>query len=209
MALFFILLAPILLRIRAQNAPKKEEKAAFLDLYDPILDILFPAPSDSPLDCSVVASLRFIPTADPESQINVCIRRSDGQDRAVEYSIPPGSTPIMWRLSDLYRNNKLDSYDPTKLAKQFKVEIRNINYPDKTLRDLFDQLERLHFPALRRAEPGVVRVAEGSEHTLWYKTDLCEVRFKYVYVPGRNEGDFGQPLAEWMDRVKKAVDTAK
>jgi hypothetical protein len=210
MALLFILLGPILASLGAQNTPKKEEGVDFLDIYYPLLDVLFPTPTDySFLDCSVVASLRFIPNPDPESQINVCIRRSDGQDRAVEYSIPAGSTRIMARLSDLYRNHKLGSYDPIKLAKQFKVEVRTINIPGNALRDLFDQLQELHFPAEKRPEPGMVTTRGGTEHLFRYKSDQCEVRFEFYYAAGQDKVEFGRPFAEWMDRVQRTVASLK
>jgi hypothetical protein len=195
----------------AQNGGAKQKEIQVNDLYYPILDILFPDHVEilSPGGCSVSATLRFIPPGDPESQINVCIERADGEPKVIQYYLPPGSDSIWSRLFDLYHRSELDTHDPAQLAKRFKVEVRTVKISNKRVLDLLGQLDKLHFPSTKRPEPGIVTVAEGTEHVFWYETDLCKVHLSYNYTPSGDEGGFGRAVAEWMDRVKIAVDSVR
>ncbi|MFZ0820624.1 MAG: hypothetical protein WAM91_11185 [Candidatus Acidiferrales bacterium] len=189
--------------VRIQN-----QKIEFLDLYYPILDIVFPKPPEIPFDALFMSSLRFIPSDAPESQINI-VRDFDGYFSVVEYFQPPDSRPIMWRLSDLYHADKLDTYDPAELAKRFKVEVRTVNIPTKVMLDLFDKLNQLHFPSERVEPRSVNMVFDGLELGLWYKSSLGELTFKYQYARTGKEKGSARQVAEWMNRVKKSVDSVK
>jgi hypothetical protein len=188
---------------QGQEKNDPPDKIPFLDLYYPILDVLFPMPTRSPSQYLLSLVLRFTPAGDPESQINI-VQEADGEFTVVEYSLPPGSRNINWQLSDIYHGTKLDTHDPHELAKRFKVESRNVLISSNVLRALLNKLEGLHFPTIRR-KLGTTLVGV-YKYQFWYRTTDNEVYFT-TDMPTLNHGR-AIDLANWMDRVKQAVDSA-
>jgi hypothetical protein len=205
-ALAVVFLSSILIPAQTQETQKLVGPIQLLGLYDPILSILFPIPSDPPPGYLLVAIFRFMPASKAESQINI-IRANDGQFVVTEYYLPPGSRSIDARLAELYDDPNLDTHDPAKLATRFKVESRTVSVPTKILDDLFGQLDHLQFPSMKITPGRIMVTSNGPSHMLWYRTTLGEVRFSSSGSTFAQ--DHGRPIDEWMDRVKQAVDSAK
>lgn len=192
-----------------QDTGKSSKPIDLANLYQSIIDIKFPKPLAPPHGYLVMLTLRFFPPAETESQINIT-RNNDGQFNVVQYRLPSGSRSIDEQLGDLYYKSRVDTVqDPAEIAKRFKVEVRTVNMPSDVLTDLFDQLSQLHFPSIALKPSKFSRAPEGDDYKFWYKTDLNELYFRYVYA-GHVDGDENATkFADWMDSVKKAVDSVK
>jgi hypothetical protein len=205
LALLGCLFGPISAPAVAQTPQIASNKPDYWDLYNQVLNVLFPITPEPTLQKYFLSvTLRFKPSVDPESQINI-VRDAYGYFRVAEYFLPPGSKRIDSELSELYSKDELDTYDPALLAKRFKVETRSVDISASALKNLLKQLDHLHFPSME-TDPRPISFGFESQHDLWYKTFADEVTFSSE-SPQKNKG-YARPIVDWMDRVKQAVDSA-
>jgi hypothetical protein len=197
----------IVSRAYTQSYPRPKKPFNTKALYNSISAIKFPKPSPPLHGYLFMATLHYFPSIGTESQINL-VQNNDGRFDVVQYSLPPGTMSIDGQLTALYLDDKLDpNQDPAELAKRFRVDVRNVSIPSEVLTGLFNQLYNLRFPSIILKPSKTSIVSDGPRYDLWYSTTLGEVQFSYSYSD-YGKGD-ARALADWMDRVKKAVDSAK
>jgi hypothetical protein len=191
-----------------QDFPRPKHPFDIGVLYDPIIAIKFPLPPEPPRWGKVIIVLRFPAELGTESQINI-LQNNDDQFSVQEYYLPPGSRSIWGQLMDLYVLDKLSpNQDPSELAKQFKVESRTVNVPSPILNDLINQLDNLRFPSMEREKIGREFLADLIRYEFWYKTFfLSDMHISFTHVSSHKEN--AAELADWINRVKHAVDSVK
>lgn len=193
---------------RGQVRARADQAIDLASLYRAIINIEFPQPSPPPQGYLLLTTLRFFPAAGTESQINVT-QDNEGRFTVVRYSLPRGSRSIDEQLGDLYYAAKLgDETSTEEIARRFKVDTRTIKVESNILTDLFNQLGELHFPSIV-LKPSKNSVApEGNDYNLWYTTTLGELHFRYIDSGYKEEFGKARGLTEWMNHVRKIVETA-
>ncbi len=191
---------------RARSEQSRTNRVSLNDLYGQILNTVFPTLAEPPTGYLLLATLRFSPSNAPESQINIT-EDIDGEYTFIEYSLPPGSTSISSRLSELYQNRQLGTYDPSELAKRFMVQVRTASVSVHVRKELFAQLDRVNFPSTRMEPNKIFLPLDTPRYDFWYKSYLlCEMHITCnctQHLRGNS-----RELANWMDRVKEAVEAS-
>jgi hypothetical protein len=172
------------------------------------MTIKFPLPPEPPRWGKVIIVLRFPSELGTESQINI-LRNNDDQYSVVEYYLPPGSQSIWDQLTSMYVLDKLSPrQDPSELAKQFKVLSRSVDVPSSVLNDLLQKLDHVRFPSMETGKIGHEFLADQIYYDFWYKVFLLSdmhIHFTHVHSHKENASD----LVDWIDSVKKAVDSLR
>jgi hypothetical protein len=211
--LFAGMLVPICLPFPRdeRSIQKPFQSFDYTALYQSVLDAEFPRDLDPPSGYMLIATLRFHPFGSPESQINI-IQDNLGKFTVVRYSLPAGSRSIWSQLSDLYFRSKLSPSDnPLELAKHFAISVHNVDVPTEIMKNLFIQLGETQFPSMEvKLQPNVLSIeTDTNQYDLWYKTVQGDLHFHFYYDDMKVHEGHGRELADWMDRVKKAVDSTK
>jgi hypothetical protein len=202
------MLGALSMSAQAQESHGSKTGLSASDFYNRIIELKFPLPAESPKWGKVMVVLRFTPSSGSESQINIIQNWNDDGFKVIEYYLPSGSKSISEQLSQLHDESKLDTQDPAEVAMRIQVKVRTISVPSSALYELIKQLDHLPFPSMEIEQIAREMMFDGPTYELWYKAFLLgEVHFRYNYASTHNENAKG--LADWMDRVKKVVDSAK
>jgi hypothetical protein len=176
-------------------------------VYLSVLNSLFPIAQTAPAKTYLAISLRFVLTDpdQPESQINIT-EDVKGAFHVTEYRLPRGAKPIWIQLRQLSQQYQLTQSNPTDLGKRFGVRSRVVNIPQEEVKDLLKTLSSLPFPWMPTNPNEGLRLADADNYDLWYKAlTLTEVHVSYTDA-GRVVANGGQPLFDWMEKVRRTID---
>jgi len=193
-----IVLALHLLAQAGQSQPDLPRVVPTIDHeeYDQVLDRLFPVVSTRGPDIVFTLSLRITPAFDPESQIDIVLRR--GQKSTVQYSRVGQN--IFSTCNKLLETT--GEHQPRALAEKFRVNRKVLNVsPDQILRwqrELFAAVTSSLLPLPRMATEflasGAAVVAlDGDSFELWYAQFPTEFNIRF------SESDLakGASLIKW------------
>lgn len=166
-------------------------------IYHDVVDILFPRESSG----EYYLILRFLPSWTSESQI-VISRNESGTYDIDYYSLPAGSKKIAEQIQAMLGQNVPNS--PKDLASRIRVEHKRISPAPPAISDLMTAYFALRIPP--RLQTKVV--VDGTRYEFWFVT-LSARNVLHISLDDNNsDGLVRNPVAVWMNRVKKVVDSA-
>lgn len=171
------------------------ELASVSSPYQEVLDILFPR-DETLVEKEFTLVLRFMPSFDAESQLNVAKYR-DGRIEAVLFTISNNKN-VHYQLVDLRKQTGRE--DPEFLAKAIPVDKRVITRPARVWLRLRDR-----FGAVRFSPRFDTRLyIDPTRYDLWYKSVSNQAHFSLADTD-TGKGRYDSPLVAWMNEALRTV----
>jgi hypothetical protein len=206
MSVVFLLAISGLTDINAQRARETGHYVVGPEIYDQVLDSLFPRPQQPVGGYAFV--LRYMPSLGPESQITIVARQ--GQFEVTEYTSVDGS--IEAQLNRIYR--RMPYANARMMAKRIKVVKRIIDVTPEEARKWRDSFyhsgsvtfndDRLYY----QGKPTTL-ILDGTRYELWY-AGLVKINYDSVAsgIDSRGAAD-EESFTVWMKTVYTRVQALK
>lgn len=190
--------------------PLKSHKTVSREIYDRVLDILFPRDEPASNYCII---LRFRPSLHPESQ--VVIRKNLDKVEVIEYISLSGN--IYSKLDELMSHGGKE--DAVEMAKLIKVHRRSIQVPNAQANqwhtNFLESLGELVKTFRKRSDEfdkaGTIDVVlHGTFYDLWYSQDVSEMSFSFYDEEVSDQQPNGiLKTVQWMNAVRRDVEKLK
>jgi hypothetical protein len=194
----------------SQTQLPKPLKVISRDVYDAVLDIVFPRDSPDPSKTYSSIIMRFKPSFDVERQI--VIRNTSGSYEVLEYEAIDGN--IYGRLNHLINEGR--STKPEEMAKFLKVSKHTINLPRQQvenwhaafLNSVARSLDKFRRSLEELEKEGTVTLPlDGTIYELWYEQGMNKIAFSVYDVElTKPEATGDLPLVRWMNMIRLEVE---
>ena len=186
-------------RGRAGGWDWDEETAKYLEA----VDALFPRNVLDARPNSFVLTLRFLPGSRSESQI-VISKMADGGYAVSQYTLPKGSKTAYWQLMAMHSASK--EKDATELAKQIKVNVRNVNIPSPIISRQVEEISELTLFPFDELDLDFARL-DATQYQFWLERAGEPVGF-YAFLRGDVYGEKSKqhPLVRWMNQTRDLIE---
>jgi hypothetical protein len=200
-ALFPLLLAIVTSIGVAQvssNYPRSESCSADSNTtYNRVLDLLFPREEGDFLSKEFILVLRFRPSFDPESQVNIT-KYKDGRTEVILYTLSSKKN-VHYQLIDIRK--QLGSDDAQVLAGAIPVQKKVLKSLSTELQRLVNQFANLRFsPKLDTS-----LYLDPTQYEMWYETVSNEVYFSFA-GPETGKRHYENPIINWMNKVLQTIE---
>jgi hypothetical protein len=209
----FILALPFCSNCPAQDTATATHSVVTRKTYEGVLDRLFPRDDPDTDNSLQTFVIRFKPSFQPESQINV--RQTWDRIEVTEYRVSGGN--VYQRLNEILANGGAE--DEAAMAKSIDVRTRNFSIPqrqsDRWHARLLDGIAR-STATLRTSLVYVERTRQinlpldGTFYQIWYSQGLSKMSMELYDVEIDKRGAKPEfDLVEWMFSLRREVSALK